>query len=278
MKHPSLPTILLTALSLCWGSSVYSSVIVTYAELPSAENSTLSGTQVFDFNSLPLGVNNNVTWSGVGTFNQLNIKSVDQYGGAVDSLHPNGTNYAVEGVGSVSTTTLTLNQDSGYFGMWWSAGDANNVLDFYNNGSLVAEFTTANLLQVLGPEYDGNPRNRALNSAEPYAFINFFADAHTSWDQIVFRNAASSGFEGDNYTTRVSTWNPPTDGPLPGVTVARVDGPTVTKLPPGSSGKDLWGSTGAIPGAPAPPLPLLFAFGAMALVKSRKKRGATAAV
>lgn len=271
MKATTLVT-LMTGLTLAAASSARASVIVTYAEDPNLVNSSLSGTQVYDFNSLSTGVNNNVTWSGVGTFDHLYIKNPDVYGGATDSSHPNGTRYSVQGVGSsISSTTLNLDHDSGYFGFWWSAGDASNVLDFYNNGSLVAEFKTSTLLTPLGPAYDGNPRNRTLDSGEPFAFINFYGDATTVWDQIVFRNATSSGFESDNYTSRISTYNPGTDGgTLPGVTVARVTGTTTTTLSAGTTGAALWGSTSAIPGAPAPPMPLIAAFGLVVLLKGRK--------
>lgn len=276
MKYP-LPRLLLLGASLL-GFSVpaKAAVVVTYAESPGAENSTLSNTQVFDFNNLSTGLHTNVSWGDVGSFNQLYIKGTDQYGGATDATHPNGSNYSVQGVGStVSSTTLTLNQNSGYFGFWWSAGDASNVLDFYNNGNLVAEFTTANLLTALGPTYDGNPKNRSLDPSEPFAFINFYGDAQTTWNSIVFRNSSTSGFESDNYTSRVSTYNPTTDGPnLPGVTVARVDGKTTTTVPAGTTGAALWGSAAAVPGAPLPPLPIVVAFGAMALAKCRKGKGA----
>ena len=270
IKHPCLA--LLVCMTLGSASSLPGALIVTVAESPSLQYSSLLNTQVFDFNNLGTGLQSNVNWSGVGTFNQLFIKNADQYGGATDATHPNGTRYSVQGVGtSVSSTTLTLNSDSGYFGMWWSAGDASNLLQFYKDGNLVARFTTATLLQDLGTDYYGNPRNRNLDSSEPFAFINFFADANTSWDQIVFSNSSSSGFEPDNYTSRISTYNPLTDGPnVPGKAVARVDGTTVTKVAPNATGAALWGSQSAIPGAPAPPMLLMVAFGAVVLMKSRK--------
>lgn len=273
MKSPCLA--LLASLALGSASSSYGALVVTVAESPSLQQSSLLNTQVFDFNNLGTGLQSNVNWSGVGTFNQLYIKNADQYGGATDSTHPNGTRYSVQGVGtSVSSTTLSLNSDSGYFGMWWSAGDASNLLQFYKDGNLVARFTTASLLQDLGSSYYGNPRNRSLDSSEPFAFINFFADANTNWDTIVFSNSSSSGFESDNYTSRITTYNPLTDGPdLPGKAVARVDGTTVTKVSPTAKGAELWGSQSAIPGAPAPPMMLMVAFGAVVLMKSRKLAG-----
>jgi hypothetical protein len=271
----SILTFLLASAS-AWHSNA--AVIVTYAEDPSAYHSSLANTQVFDFNTVKTGVSTNVAWSGVGTFSQLFVKSVDAYGGASDATNPNGTRYSVQGAGtSVLTTTLDLTTDSSYFGMWWSAGDARNVLEFYNNNTLVSQFTTVSLLEPLPASYDGNPRNRLINSREPYAFINFFADEGTTWDRIVLRNNGSSGFESDNYTTRVAAWDPLIDGALPGVPVAIVEGTTSTAVTKTTLDGSRWSldqtTAGAVPGAPAPPWTLLCAFGiAVAVRRLRQDR------
>jgi len=269
-------SILLSALTLALPLLAPAASLVTYAENPDQVNSTLSNTKVFDFNTLATGVQNNVAWDGVGSFNQLYVHGVDQYGGAVDSSNPNGSRYSVQGVGTtVTTTTLSLGKDSAYFGFWWSAGDASNVLRFYNDGALVQEFTTASLLSVLPEDYFGNPRNRSLNTGEPYAFINFYGDAATKWDSIVFTNLGSSGFESDNYTTRVAAYNPTTDGPIDGTPVAIIDKDGNKPVVPGSLDGSYWESSA--PGAPAPPLPLILAFGIAAIVKFRKGKGRQAA-
>jgi hypothetical protein len=250
--------LLLTLFSLSLSPALHAAVIVTYAESPTATNSSLSGTSVLTFNTMALGRSTNVAWNGVGTFDQLYIKNADSYGGAADAANPNGTRYSVQGAGtSVSSSTLSLNASSGYFGMWWSAGDVKNVLDFYSGNTLVAQFTTASLMDPLPATYDGNPRNRLLDRNEPFAFLNFFADATTSWDRVVLRNSGSSGFESDNYTSRVAAWNPLVDGALPGVPVAIVSGTTSTKTTASSLAGSRWAS---VPGAPAPPLPLLVVF------------------
>jgi hypothetical protein len=274
MKSSLIP-IIAAGLFLVTTARTQAGVIVTYAENPNAETSALSNTQLFDFNNLSTGRSTNVSWSGVGTFDQLYIKNADQYGGATDSTHPNGTKYSVQGAGtSVSTTTLSLNEASSYFGFWWSAGDSHNVLDFYKGGNLVGEFNTASLLTPLGSEYDGNPRNRSLNSGEPYAFINFYGDINTEWDKIVFRNNASSGFESDNYTSRVMSFNSNIDsGSVPGNALQRITGTTTTTLSKTATGAALWGAETLAPGAPAPPMPLVAAFGLVLLIKGRKALG-----
>ena len=263
MKRTLLPLLSL----LLFASRSQAAVVVTYSESPTAVNSTLANTEVFDFNALKTGLNSNVNWSGVGSFDQLFIKSADAYGGAVDATNPNGTKYSVQGAGtSVLTSTLTLDQASSYFGMWWSAGDAKNVLSFYLGDDLVTQFTTASLMDPLPSEYDGNPKNRSINPYEPYGFINFIALDGTQWDHIVFSNNGSSGFESDNYTSRVDAWDPLIDGALPGVPVAVVDGTTTKTVTSAEVGALL----AAAPGAPLPPAPMLAAFALAVLFRSRR--------
>lgn len=265
-----------TLLAILGGSlilqSAYAEGIVTYSENPKAFNSSLSGTSVYDFNSLKLGLNKGVIWNGVGTFDQVYILKADQYGGAADAANPKGSSYSVQGVGTpVKSTILTLNAPSSYFGMYWSAGDASNQMSFYNDKNLVAQFTTDNLKAALPKSYYGNPINRAQNAGEPYGFINFFGDSKTQWNRVVFTNVTSSGFESDNYTSRVAAYSGETDGKLPGVPVVLITGSTVTKVTsPDQAAAVVAKWSSAAPAAPAPPLVLLLAFGGAAILRARK--------
>ena len=225
--------------------SAQATLLVTYAENPGEQNSTLSNTSVETFDSMTTGLHATANWidpitSGtVGTFSNLDIRAADQYGGAGG----NGK-YAVTGVGVNTQTILNLTNASSYFGMWWSAGDAKNVLDFYSgangSGTLLAEFTTTNLLAKLTPKtvyndngtggYYGNPNflnasgQAFKDTGEPFAFLNFFGLPGTAWSSIVITNNGSSGFEADNYTSRVAVFNPSSEGPVPGHVVELVSG------------------------------------------------------
>jgi len=259
--------------------SANAGVIITYAEDPNAYTSSLKDTQVFDFNNLKTGKISSVEWEGVGKFDKLYIAKTDVYGGAPDAKNPNGSRYSLQGAGSgVLASTLKLETPSSYFGMWWSAGDPHNVLEFYNGETLIGRFTTASLMDPLPSEYDGNPMNRKLNSGEPYGFINFFGDEKTAWDRIVMTNDASSGFESDNYTTRVEAWDPLADGKLPGVPVVIVDGKTTTKVDEKTLEGTRWAltetSVGAVPGAPVPPWTLLSAFAAVFVLRRPRSKNA----
>lgn len=274
---------LLLLLTLSFAAvSARADLIVTYAEDPNLTVSSLTGTQVFDFNSMKIGTSKDVVWKGVGTFDQLYVKGADAYGGAADATNPKGSLYSLQGAGvPVTSTTLQLDIASSYFGMWWSAGDPRNVLTFYNGDTLVGTFTTSSLLEPLPSSYDGNPINRKINSGEPYAFINFYGDEKTSWDRIVLNNDGSSGFESDNYTSRVAAWKPEEDGALAGVPVAIVSGTTTTAVTAETLAETRWvldeTSVASVPAAPAPPLVLVAAFAAVFAVRRFRNAGSTVA-
>ncbi|MDX6765981.1 MAG: hypothetical protein SFU85_04240 [Candidatus Methylacidiphilales bacterium] len=248
--------------------------IVTVTENPSATSTSLIGTNIFTFNNLPIGLNYNVSWDGVGKFDQLNVIKANQYGGAPDAANPGGSPYAVQGIGSIKTTTFTLNVPNSYFGLWWSAGDASNQLSFYKNNTLVAQYTTASLLSGLDRSYFGNPLNRKLNSGEAYAFINFYGDASTSWDQIVLSNVTSSGFESDNFTTRQFSFNPKVDAPESlGKIVASIQKGTTTKVSNVPT-TWVWTDKTSVPAAPVPPQAALGLFALAFALRGRLYRTA----
>ena len=202
-------------------------IVMTYAEAPGATNSSLADTSVFTFNNYANGTHlTNAVWSGVGTYDQLYVINANQYGGA------NGSPYSVEsakiGLGGVPTTTLNLTTAISYFGMWWSAGDANNFLSFYSGNNLVASFSTATLLSKLPNTYFGNPTPgyKGQDPAEAFAFINFYGLDGTTFDKIVLSDpSTTSGFESDNHTVRVTPYgsDPNDTSPtIPGVPVEEI--------------------------------------------------------
>jgi hypothetical protein len=239
----------LVALTLLTGHSAKAalSVVVTYAEDSNAFSSSLANTTVLDFNSItPNTKVTNYAWTNgtatVGTIDQVYVHQADQYGGAGGVGNYAVQSTSVGGDYHTPTTTITFPTGEGqaghaYFGFWWSAGDAENVLSFYSGTTLVAQLTTDNLLNKLAssPAYYGNPTAGTFhgqNSNEAYAFINFFGDSGTTWDKIVFSNLGQSGFESDNWTDRVGAWGTGSGetGPMPGVQVASVSGTTVTMM------------------------------------------------
>lgn len=178
------------------------------------------------FDGLPTGFHNDPyisTFGGAGpisgTYTNLNVHQADQYGGAGGN-----TNYGVAGLGVNGSYSIDFNIENGekltYFGYWLSALDANNVLEFYNNGELLGTFTPTNVITLVGNNgpYYSNPNAPfdGQNSAEPYVFVNFFNES-TGFDRIVFKqgNGSTAGYESDNHT--VGWWKSQGGTPVPGV-------------------------------------------------------------
>jgi hypothetical protein len=136
----------------------------------------------------------------------------DTYGGA------GATGYYPELFASGGSYTLTLTASGGlpgvnYFGLWFSALDAGNDLKFYNNGTLLYDFTPALFQSLVGAcpnssnAFCGNPNNTTEDSGEQFAYLNFF-DLTGYFNQIVFTETGGGGFESDNHT--VGYQDPPT--------------------------------------------------------------------
>jgi hypothetical protein len=91
--------------------------------------------------------------TAIGTYegtsaDPFEIISADQYGGAGGS----GNYFAVgseTGSPGVDAVTLDLSSENNYFGFWWSAGDVNNSITLLQNGTVLATFTTAELVALL---------------------------------------------------------------------------------------------------------------------------------
>ena len=210
-------------------------VLLTYAEDPGAQTSSVPNASSISFDNLPTGLSQGLSWSGVGTYDKAYILNADQYGGAGGTGKYDVQSTGIGGGNAVPTSTLTLNTPSAYFGLWWSAGDSTNKLSFYSGSTLVASFTTGNLVNALPASYKGNPTPAYLdkNFGEKYAFLNIYGQGGATWDSIVFTNIGGSGFESDNHTSRVAAWGqlPGETGPPPGIAFATVNGTTVAAVP-----------------------------------------------
>lgn len=234
--------------------------------------SALDNTNVFDFNDLGTGFNYDVSMDGVGSFDQVFVSNPNVWGGAVDSSTGNASKFSWVGTSWSPTTTLSLNSPSSYFGFWWSAGDPTNLLTFYSGADVVAQYTTASMFSslALSSDYNGNPLTGG-NKREPYAFINFFGDEATSWDSIeLTTQGGRGGFESDNYTTRIESFNPLVDSVADiGTVVGEVTG-TETSDVDNTTTSWVWAQQSA-PGAPTPPLYALMIFGAIVAFKDKLK-------
>ncbi|WP_375497633.1 hypothetical protein [uncultured Nostoc sp.] len=173
--------------------------------------------QNFDASTLTTGYSaNGFTWAdgttNIGSYTNTLIVDKDQYGGAGGT----GKYFDVDtnrSGGQQTVSTLNLTTAQSYFGLWWSAGDANNKLTFLSQGQVVQTMTTADVVNYIAKlpnkaSYYSNPNLafKGQNSGEPYAFINFY-DVGGTFDQVQFTNIGGTGFESDNHTVATSYKN-----------------------------------------------------------------------
>ncbi|MCC5656995.1 hypothetical protein LC608_08335 [Nostoc sp. XA010] len=179
--------------------------------IQTANYSNLVNTRVQNFDALTTGYSaTGFTWvdggTNIGSYTNTLLVDKDQYGGAGGTGKYFDVDTNRSGANKQTASTLNLTTAQSYFGLWWSAGDANNVLEFYSKGNLVERITTADVVSYIAKlpnktSYYGNPNSafKNQNSGEPYAFINFY-DVAGTFDQVQFTNIGGTGFESDNHT------------------------------------------------------------------------------
>jgi hypothetical protein len=95
---------------------------------------------------------------------------------------------------SLTLTNTATGGGVNYFGVWISALDAGNQMQFYDaNGNLIYTFTSAQLITDLGNcsgghaanAYCGNPTYYDNDAGELFAYVNFFDTAGTLQDYIL---------------------------------------------------------------------------------------------
>lgn len=153
--------------------------------------------------------------SYVGTYTgDIIFRPADIYGGA------NGIGFYPQAYGAGATYTLSLNKGANYFGLWLSAFDPGNEIQFYRGGSLLYTLTPQTFVDLVGScstsPYCGNPNNgEVLN--QQFAYLNFY-DLDGTFDAVRFTETlALSGFETDNHAVDMLS---PVPEPLPLVYLA----------------------------------------------------------
>lgn len=176
--------------------ALHASSISLYVEAPTIQTSSVPSITTEAFDELTAGIYTTPVATDIGTYigtptNPFAIINADQFGGAGGT----GTYLAVGSeTGSPGDLLLQLNSPQNYFGFWWSAGDAFNSITLLRNGSQLATFTTAHLINLLpnngstvtainGSQYNtsaywGNP-NSGQNAGEPYAYVDLIATGAT---------------------------------------------------------------------------------------------------
>ena len=168
------------------------------------------------FGNFTTGFNSGGAFSG--TYTGVQVLNADQYGGAGG----NGK-YAVTFSSNGYSLDLSSTRPGGvtYFGFWLSALDRGNSVTFYSGGSRLFTFNAVDAKTFVNglpgaSSYYSNPNTpyRGQNGGEPYAFLNFYAKAGTSFDKIVFAETPQAGgYESDNHT--VGQWKTPSGTIIP---------------------------------------------------------------
>ena len=219
MKFALIALIGAGAASMSYGDSF----VVTYAPagVQAPNTTTLCGSdptcwigeETFPSSSVPTNANfttiastGSPSGSITGVYSgALSISSANQYGGA------DGTGYFATVSNNNYTLTLTASGAAtgvpgvNYFGLWFSALDAGNKLQFYNGNTLLFSFTPAQFQTLVGAcpnasnPFCGNPNNLTQDKGEQFAFLNFY-DLDGYFTKVVFTETTNAGFESDNHT------------------------------------------------------------------------------
>jgi hypothetical protein len=194
--------------------------IDVYMSAPNVQGSFVSGGVIENFN---LGCGS--SWA-MGTMEgPCEGVDADDYGGAsietgTPTLGGVGTPYGR--VVSGDTIEVTLTNPARYLGFWWTGGDGGNTFRFFSEGDLIAEYTTATVLEALGDDsvmatngtsylsedYMTNPVNDE-DTGEPYVYLHVVAKGDFTFDSFTFTHNRDEGFfEFDNVVTSVNSVTP----------------------------------------------------------------------
>jgi hypothetical protein len=199
----ALPCCLIGGLLLA--QSLQAGIVFTI-ENPGVQATTVPGAVTETFNSLTPGPLTSYISPGIGTFAGGQIVAANQFGGAGGT----GNYYAVGSESHSTLGTLTLNSPQDYVGLWWSAGDRENVLQFFDGASLVGTFDVGDIIgSGLSSSYFGNPNNRSQDSREPFVYLDFTTTGGTQITSMDFENGLGTGFELDNVSVFGSPITPP---------------------------------------------------------------------
>jgi hypothetical protein len=195
--------------------------VPTYAGLVfSIENagvqaSTVPGVVTEDFNSAPVGAFSGSVLGGLGSLTSGGaIVAPDAYGGSAPPPITGSDYYAVGVQSGQTAATLTLSTAQHYFGLEWLAGDAANVLTFYNGATVIGTYHVGDIIPSLGPAYFGNPNNGA-DSSEPFVYLDFTTTGSDAITSVQFNNNLQSGFEMDNMSVLAQEITPPGNPVVP---------------------------------------------------------------
>lgn len=191
----SVSILTLTAVCLWLAPSTASAAFTTTISAAGVQTSAVAGVTTENFNFLPTGTyityinfvdGFTIAGDAGGVFG---ISASNIYGGA------SGTNYFSVGDPSTqpsapASATMTFTSSKTYFGLWLSAIDDGNKLEFFSGATSVGLYDANGLAASLPATYLGGN-----GPAEKAAYLNFTG---ITFDKVVFSSRQGSGFEADN--------------------------------------------------------------------------------
>ncbi|MGF1686517.1 hypothetical protein L4C36_07445 [Photobacterium japonica] len=200
----SIITSLFTLLLGC--STAQASLLFTIEDAYIEESQISDPKQVETFDDWNTGIFNGTITAEFGEYEVLSgvpqVKPANVYGGAGGD-----GKYLFVSPQQNTQVLLNFNDPVGYFGFWWSAGDAGNKLQV-ETATTTYEFTTADVFQgdALTMNHYGNTNFGGGNGGEPYGFLNLYATSDEyKIESIKFYG---SNFESDNHTVAGTLQNP----------------------------------------------------------------------
>lgn len=212
--HRSIALVPLLCLASALSAQAAVSIYLSPNGIESAETSGITGVTTETFEGAPLNYISSYN-STLGSYaGDGHITAENIYGGYQEGK------YLGIYMGEVMTVTLTT--AASYFGLYFSAGDAGNVVELYSGGNLLLTFKTADLINMLPrtegtqiqaingsfyntQDYYGQPGpNQGATNNEPYAYVHFVGTNGTTFDKIRFSEPTTATFETDNHSVRTT--------------------------------------------------------------------------
>jgi hypothetical protein len=186
--------------SFAFVGSAHAATITT--SLTSGLFTAESGTSLIDFSSGSPGFTANTNIRTGNTSNQ----NAAYPGNSTPYLVIQPTSPTVTGF-TAGALTYTSSSLLNYFGFAWGSSDASNTVEFYNDTTLIATFTSATVGLASGASWNNPADNQ---------FVNFFATGSSSYFNKVVFSTGVIAFEIDNVTTRAV----PVPAVVPGIALA----------------------------------------------------------
>jgi hypothetical protein len=162
--------VVFTAALLVGSAGTHATMVFTVSA-PGVQTSTVAGAGIETFDAIAQGVLGTYFSSTIGgEYSSGRVYPSNEAGGAGGGGH-----YSQVGGELTTFQSLDFATPKTYFGLWWSAIDATNRIEFFNEANVsLGAFGLTDLLPHLTPGHLGNP-NSGANSGEYFAYVNFAA-------------------------------------------------------------------------------------------------------